>query len=179
MSDLARDVLLHPERLRIVQALVNQPMTAAQIKDRLGNVAQATLYRHLDLLEAGGLIEIADERRVRGATERTFRVVESAVMLGDDDLSDATSEEHFRYFAIFLGTLLSDFAAYLDDGEPDLLADGVGYQQMALWLTDAEFQDMVSRLVRVFRPLMEHEPAPGRRRRLVTSILMPDDRSRA
>jgi DNA-binding transcriptional ArsR family regulator len=81
LTERSRDLLLHPVRLRIVQALVKQPMTASGLKEVLGDVAQATLYRHIKALENGGMLDIVAERQVRGTVERTCRVVESAVAL--------------------------------------------------------------------------------------------------
>ena len=73
-------------RLRIVQALVGAPMTPLQLRDLLGDVSQATLYRHLNQLADGGLVEVVDERPVRGRVERTYAVVSSKVSLTDADL---------------------------------------------------------------------------------------------
>lgn len=176
MSELTADLLLHPVRLRIVQALTSRPMTATEVKHVLGNVAQATLYRHLKQLEAGGLIEIIDERQVRGSVERTYQVVESAVSLGADDLADADAGDHLRYFATFVATLLSDYAGYLGQGSLDLGADRVGYRQAPLWLSDEEFDELAAELAEAFGRRLHFAPGPGRRRRLMSTIVMPDDR---
>ena len=176
MTELPADLLLHPVRLRIVQALVNRPMTATDVKKLLGDVAQATLYRHINQLEAGGLIEIIDERRVRGGVERTYRVVEQAVALGENDLGEAGADRHFRYFATFVATLLADYATYLEGGSFNLASDRVGYQQVPLWLTDKEFDEMAEDLRTAVQSRLGYQPAPGHRRRLITSIVMPDDR---
>ncbi len=172
-----RDLLLHPIRLRIVQALVGEPMTPLQLKDRLADVPQATLYRHINQLADGGLLEVVGERPVRGSIERTYRVVTAAVALGDDDLESATADEHFRYFATFVGTLLADFAGYLESGAPGLTGDRVGYRQVPLWLTDEEFDALAETMATAVQAHVDNPPAPGRRRRLLTTIVMPDDRS--
>ena len=114
MTERSSDLLLHPVRLRIVQALVKRPMTAGGLKEVLGDVAQATLYRHIKALQNGGMVDVAAERQVRGTVERTYQVVEGAVALSAEELADAGSDDHFRYFATFLGTLLADYSAYLD-----------------------------------------------------------------
>ena len=62
-----RDLLLHPIRLRIVQALVGEPMTPLQLKDRLADVPQATLYRHINQLA-----DVAIQRRLRHVASRSF-----------------------------------------------------------------------------------------------------------
>lgn len=172
----ARDLLLHPIRLRIVQALVGSPMTPLELRDRLGDVAQATLYRHLNQLVDGGLLEVVDERPVRGTVERTYGVVTSAVSLSDEDMASAGTDDHFRYFATFVGTLLSDFGAYLFAGDPKLGEDRVGYRQTALWLTDDELDELVIALRAAIDRHADNKPSPDRRRRLLTTVLMPDDR---
>lgn len=171
-----RDLLLHPIRLRIVQTLAGTQLTPLQLKERLGDVPQATVYRHLNQLADGGLLEVVQERQVRGSVERTYGLVASAVVLDDDDLESATADDHFRYFATFVGTLLSDFAAYLDAGDHALGADRVGYRQVPIWLTDDEFDILVEKMSSVVHEHVANEPAPGRRRRLLTTIVMPDDR---
>ena len=172
-----RDLLLHPIRLRIVQALGGGQLTPLQVKERLGDVPQATLYRHLKQLADGGLIEVVDERQVRGTVERTYGLVAEAVVLGDEDLESATREDHFRYFTTFVGTLLDDYAAYLHSGDPALGADRVGYRQVPLWLTDTELDALVETLRGAVEQHLGNEPAPGRQRRLLTTIVMPDGRS--
>lgn len=171
------DALLHPVRLRIVQALVNQPLTATQLMEALGDVAQATLYRHIKQLEETGLIEVVAERPVRGGIERTFGAVTTAIALDDDDLAEATGDDHFRYFATFVGALLGDFGAYLASEPDSLTEDRVGYRQAAVWLSDDELDALIAELGAAVQARIDHEPAPGRRRRLITSILMPDART--
>lgn len=172
-----RDLLLHPIRLRIVQALVGTPMTPLQLKDRLGDVPQATLYRHINQLADGGLLEVVAERPSRGGVERTYGVVTASVALGDSELESATADDHFRYFATFVGTLLADFGAYLDSGDPAFSADRVGYRQVPLWLTDEEFDALVARMTTAVQEHVDNKPAPGRRRRLLSTIVIPDDRT--
>lgn len=176
MNELPADLLLHPVRLRIVQVMIERPMTAMAVKNLLGDVAQATLYRHLKQLHEGGLLEIVEERQVRGGVERTYRVVAEAVSLGSDDLLGADADDHFRYFATFVGTLLTDYASYLQADPIDLAADRVGFHQFPLWLTDEEVDELAEELGSALRSRLGNLPEAGRRRRLVNSIVMPDDR---
>ena len=99
-------------------------------------------------------------------------------MLGDDELESATADEHFRYFATFVGTLLADFASYLESGAPALSRDRVGYRQVPLWLTDEEFDALAASMATAVQEHIDNPPAPGRRRRLLSTIVMPDDRTR-
>lgn len=174
---LARDLLLHPIRLRIVQALAGQPMKPRQLSEALGDVPQASLYRHLGSLLAGGLIQVVAEQPVRGTVERTYALVEDAVSLGEGDLEGADAEDHLRFFSTFVGTLVADYAGYLENSEIDLVADRVGYRQVPLWLSDEEFDDMLEEMQAAVGTRLSNEPGPGRRRRLLTTIVMPDNRA--
>lgn len=177
MTRPARDLLLHPIRLRIVQTLTGRHLTPLELKAQLGDVPQATLYRHIKRLEQGGLIEIVERRHVRGGVERTYAVVEEAVSLGREELTGATGDDLFRYFTTFVGTLLTDFAAYLGTSELDLAADRVGFRQVPIWLTADEFDELAAEMNRIVQARVGNQASPGRRRRLITSIVMPDDRS--
>lgn len=170
-----RDLLLHPIRLKIVQTMVKQPMTASELKDSLGDVAQATLYRHLKALVDGGLVEIVDEQPVRGGVERTYSTIESAGMLNYDDMSNAEPDEHFRYFATFVGMLLADYSKYLERDDIDLHRDRVGYTQAPLWLSPDEFDDLAGELTALITARLSNEQTPERRRHLVNTIVLPGD----
>lgn len=157
--------------------MVGRPMTASEVMELLGDVAQATLYRHLKQLHAGGLLDVVDERQVRGGVERTYRVVSEAVSLSGADLDDADVDDHFRYFATFVGTLLSDYATYLGAAPPDLGADRVGFRQVPLWLTDDELDELADEIRTALEQRIDNSPSPDRRRRLVSTVIVPDDRS--
>ncbi len=177
MTEPTRDLLLHPVRLRIVQSLLGRQLTPQEIRAQLYDVPQATLYRHINQLAQGGLLEIVDQRPVRGGVERTYAVVEEKVSLGQEDLEGATPDELFRHFATFVGTLLTDYAAYLATSDLDLAADRVGFRQVPIWLTAEELDEMTAEMGRAVRARLRNQPSPGRRRRLFTTIVMPDDRA--
>lgn len=64
--------LAEPLRIRLYELLVHRPQSAKELAERLG-VPPDRLYHHLDQLEEGGLIEIADYRRLpRGKVERVY-----------------------------------------------------------------------------------------------------------
>ena len=83
-------------------------------------------------------------------------------------------EEHRRAFVTFVAGLIGDFDRYLARGDVDLARDLVGYRQYAAHLSDDEMRELVADLRGVILPRLEHEPAPGRTRRLISHVLMPD-----
>jgi len=167
------DVLLHPVRLRIVQAFLGErSLTITALRSELPDVPAATLYRQVGALVDGDVLEVVDERRVRGAVERTYRMRTRAASV---DAADAAMsvEEHRRAFLTFVAGLLGDFDRYLDRGDVDLGRDLVGYRQAAMYLSDDELRELVADLQAVVAPRLAHEPGEHRSRRLLSTVLMP------
>jgi len=178
------DLILHPIRMRLIVALgAGVPMAAAQLLERMPDVPPATLYRHLAVLRRGGIITFADEsgpreaveRRTRGAVERRYVLRAGAASLAPEDLASATPDDHLRWFASFLASLLGSFSRYVGAGVPDLARDGVGYREVVLQLSDDELAQMSVALNTALMPFVAHAPGNGRTARLFATVLLPAD----
>jgi Helix-turn-helix domain len=170
------DLLLHPVRLRIVQAFLgDRPLTTADLRAELPDVAPATLYRQVARLVDAGVLAIVAERRVRGALERTYVLRLSAATIGLDELERMSPDDHRQAFLAFVAGLLADFDRYVARGDIDLLRDGVSYRLAGLWLDDDEFREMLRDIARVLQPRMANAPRAGRRRRILGTVLLPGD----
>jgi DNA-binding transcriptional ArsR family regulator len=170
------DLLLHPVRLRILRTFLDgHPATTAQLRERLPDIPPATMYRHVAALAAAGVLEVLDEKRVRGAVERTYRVSWRHTEIGPEARAAMTTEDHRRAFTAFIGGLLADFDHYLATEPPDPAADGVTYQQAAVWLTDAETAELVAEIHAAVLARIGRDPGDGRTRRMISLIGMPAD----
>jgi len=172
------DLILHPVRMRLLVTLARRQLTARQLSELLPDVPQATLYHHLGKLTRAGLLRVVSERRVRGAVEKVYAGTDDLATLSPADLASASREDHLRYFTFFVTTLLSGFARYLQQEAPiDLFADGVGYHEVLLYLSDDEFVQFATALNQALLPFLRNQPSPHRRRRLFSTIVFPDDES--
>jgi Helix-turn-helix domain len=168
------DLLLHPVRLRIVQAFLgDRALTTTQLAAELDDVPAGSLYRHIALLTKAGVLQVVAERRVRGAVERTYTLRRYAAQIGPGEAAAMTSAEHAQAFMAFVAGLLADFDRYLAAGTPDLARDGVSYRMAALWLTDSEYVDFLRDLLTVVQPKLANAPGKRRRRRMLFSVLLP------
>jgi DNA-binding transcriptional ArsR family regulator len=168
------DLLLHPVRLRIIQALAGgRRLSPAELGDELADIPPATLYRQINTLADGGVLAVVEQRAARGTPERVYALVEGGASLTPQDLTEATAGDHLRFFTIFVAGLIGEFGRYLDGEHIDLVADGVGYRQVPLELTDQEFAELAGRLNAALAPVIANRPAPGRTRRMLTTIVMP------
>lgn len=169
------DVILHPVRLRILQRFIGgKKLTAKELRQAFDTtIPQATLYRHLDALVKAEVLAVIEENPVRGTVEKVYALNEAAANVGQQDLAEATKEDHMQYFTMFMTQLLSNFEEYLEQGDIDLERDGVGYRQAAFYLTDEEFRSFMGELNQVFLKAAENKPSLARKKRLFSTIVMP------
>lgn len=174
------DLLLHPVRLRIVQAFLgDRALTTTELRAELPDVPPASLYRHVARLVDAGALGVVSERRVRGALERTYILRASAARIGVGELERMSIDDHRQAFIAFVAGLLGDFDRYLARGKIDPLRDGVSYNLAGMWLDDDELTDLLRDIARIFGPRLANPPKPGRKRRILGSVLLPGDESKS
>ena len=174
------DLLLHPVRLRIVEAFLgDRALTTGQLRDELPDVPPGSLYRHVAKLVDGGVLSVVSERRVRGAVERTYVLRAAAARLGPDEIARMSRDEHRQAFLAFVAGLIGDFDRYLARERIDPLRDGASYNLAAMWLDDAELAEMARELAIVLQPRVANAPKPGRKRRILATVLLPGAEPRA
>ncbi len=169
------DLILHPVRLRIIQALSGRSLTPQQLAETLSDVPQATLYRHINKLAEGGILAVVAERRVRGTLEKVYSLPEQAASLNVSDMIKISREDNMRYFATYLASLLGYFGRYLQREKIDPAADGIGYRQIALDLNDIELKELAVALNSVVREFSLKKASPGRQRRILATIIIPTE----
>ena len=149
------------------------PMTATALRERLPDIPPATLYRHLKVLNQAGVLRVVDERRVRGAVERTYSVDPDRARLRPVDVGTASRDELLAGFTTFVGTLLADMGSYVSAEGIDATRDGLAFLSTPIHMSDEEFaafgQDFQALLVRA----MSMPATPERRPRTLATVVIP------
>lgn len=170
------ELLLHPVRIRVVHAFAGgRVLTTAELGARLPDVPKTTLYRHVGMLAAAGLLEVVGEQRIHGAVERSYRLNRASTRISPQEAAAMTLDDHRHGFAAAMAALLADFNAYLDRPNADPTADMVGYVQVPLWLSKEELESMAEQVRAMLASKMDNEPAPGHRLYLLSPIVFPID----
>lgn len=176
MSSIMNNLLLHPIRLRIVSAITGNRVTAKDLAQALPDIPQTTLYRHINVLVDGGLLQVVDEIPQRGTVERVFgfKVPPS---LNPEDLTGLSKEEYQQTFTLILTTLLQEAINSLnrlpDDEEIDLLSEGYQFSQIQLNLNDAEYEKLNRNILRLMMAAANNEPTSERKRRIFSYMFIP------
>lgn len=168
------DLLLHPVRIRIVNAFSGgRTRTTAEVCARLPDVSQAGIYRHVALLAGAGVLEVVEEQQVRGAVERHYRLDHERAGINPDSAATMSHDEHRKAFTAAMAALIADFGAYLDQDDADPSSDRVGYRQLPVWLSENELTDLIDAIQQLVLPTLRHEARSGRRQYLLSPILFP------
>ncbi|WP_067962854.1 helix-turn-helix domain-containing protein [Nocardiopsis trehalosi] len=168
------ELLAHPVRLRVIHALRGgRELTTGELCERVADVSKATVYRHVDVLAAGGVLEVAEERRVRGAVERRYRLRNDRASIDADTAASLSRGDHRRLFTTALAVLAAEYETYLGNDEADPAADQVGYRQHAVWLSPGELDQMIDGMRMAIAPHLPNEPTPDRTQYLISPIHFP------
>jgi len=174
MSKPTLELVLHPVRLRILNAMSGErTCTTAELSDRMPDLSQATLYRHVKLLLKGGLLEVVDEQQVRGAIERRYRVRREGARIGMDVAAAMSLEDHRTGFTATMAALIAEFNTYLDREGANPFADRVSYRQATLWLRDQDLDELLGELRAVIVSRMQKNAARGSKPFRASMILFP------
>lgn len=168
-------ILLHPVRMRIIQTLANgEERTVYQIAEMLGDIPQATLYRHLNTLVKEQILIITNEKKIRGAVEKTYKLAENGALITAEELKNVSKEEHMKLFMTFLSKVIGDFSMYLEKEEINLEKDRVGYRQMSLHLSDEELNELMMEFRAALQKVLHHKPTSDRTEYHFSTILIPE-----
>ena len=137
------------------------------------DVSKATVYRQVGSLVEGGLLEVAGERRVHGAVERSYRLHRARAAIDPKAGASMSLAEHRETFAAAVAALVAEFNAYLDRDDAQPFRDGVGYTQISLWLNRRELTELQREIRRLILAMRDNNPGSSRRLYLLSPIVFP------
>lgn len=166
--------LTNPVRARIIHAVADAgQLSAKQLMEKLTDVPQPTLYRHISAMCKDGLLEIVGQKQVRGAVERTYQVCQT---IGEDIAAIIKNNDGEAYLQLFLQYLMpitGEFVAYSQRSGISLEGDMSGFSLAPVCATDEEFVEALTKISEIIVGLVSNAPAPGRKHRNLYTIIAP------
>lgn len=163
------DLVLHPVRLRILQAIARRELTTAQLRELLPDVTPATLYRHVATLIEAGILTVVAERRVRGAVERTLAAGPRSAHVGPDEAPELSVDQVRQAFAAFVAQVVDEVGAHLDGD--DSTEELFGFSTTSLVVDADDLAAIQQELVELFGRYQQ--AAPGKRTVTLATVLTP------
>lgn len=160
--------------MRVIQLLVGTPeLTTAQIRERLPDIPIATLYRHMAELVAAELLVVVHEQKIRGATEKTYRLALELTQLDAEAVAAMSPADLQAAFSLFSAGLSAELERYLQRGKPDPVTDGLTFAQITVQATPEQFHRLLSDWHAALEVLRRQEPAPNQQARIIATIALP------
>ena len=132
------EIMLHPVRMRIIQALSTQETTTSNdLCEKISDIPRTTLYRHIKLLIDHKLITVVSEEKIRGSVERT-------IALNVPEITKHNTIEDAAYNAFgFLMSNYSKFHQYFHGSDPNPNKDKIFLNNTVLMMSDEEFDQFL------------------------------------
>jgi DNA-binding transcriptional ArsR family regulator len=114
-------IVAHPTRAKCLNILVERKASPNEIAIELGEEVGHVSY-HVKKLTQLGVVELVDERKVRGAIEHFYRAV-SLAFVSDEEWAKLSVEERRPYTLYSLQLAMADAARAMDAGSFDSRSD--------------------------------------------------------
>lgn len=162
MTKQMMDAFIHPVRSRILLELtINGEMTALELKDALGDIPQATLYRHLNAMVADNVIFVLAERKKRAMMEKVYACRQD--MAGDlpELLRQNRGDVYMQQFMLYIMAFMKEFYTYTTREDIDILRDGSGFSMAPIYTTDEELVELVTVISKLTEPYRQNKLKEG------------------
>ena len=165
--------ITHPIRARLILTLTGRELTTQQMAALLPDIPRTSLYRHIRELAEAGVFAVVRETAIRGTVEKTYAIRRGAATLTREDLLEAGHDEYFRLVTSVLGGIVAVYQSYRDRGEEGLYENTL-LRANSVNLTDEEFQQFRLQLTDLLTSAQANPLTPGRRRRVIGLLGVPD-----
>lgn len=168
MDKKITNIIMNPARQRIIQfLLINQKGTVSEIAAELSDIPRVSIYRHIKVLLEASLIEVVEEKAIRGTIEKTYSLIASP--FGDMPTNDDIS-------LLIQNTLLSiagNFSQYFKNTNADPQKDMLSVSSSTLMLSDEEFAQFFKEIGEIYNKVINNKPDGKRKPRAITIISAP------
>lgn len=111
------EILMHPVRLKICQALLRNKetgLTPLEMVKILKDVPQATLYRHIQVMVDSGIVSVIKEKKVKSVSEKYYALNEDEIRIDGKEWGKVSSEEKLDYISYYQLLLMTQYQNYLE-----------------------------------------------------------------
>jgi DNA-binding transcriptional ArsR family regulator len=132
-------IVAHPTRARCFVILTERTASPVEIAQEIGKDVGHVGYHVRKLLQLD-LIELVDERPVRGAVEHFYRAIERAVV-SEEEFAGQSVEEREVFTRYILQLVVADAARAMDEHTFDARANRVA-TRMPMLVDEGGFQEL-------------------------------------
>lgn len=166
------ELVNHPVRMRLIGAVGAGQMTTRQMAEALPEIAQATLYRQVQMLAKGGIFEVVGTRQAHGAVECTYALKRGSTHFTREEFSSLSPDDHRECQALLLADASNSLGRYLAQSAYDSTEDGMTYFGAHIAMTDEDARQFRLDLLDLIRRY-DSKGEPGVRKRSINVSVIP------
>ena len=166
-------IMMNPIRIKILQELgLKGKATTKEIQGACGDIAQATLYRHLTELLKNDIIQVIDENIINGIIEKVYSIKMNPTLEIAKDPTKLSRDDYSDIFSQFMISILTDFKSYISHEDAIAhIATSIGFSSNSIFLSDEELKEMTSEFRTSINKRLRNEPSPERKLRKISTIV--------
>jgi len=166
--------LTNPIRARIFfEIYAGEQPTAKKLLEKFPDITKTTLYRHLKAMLDAGIIIVAGEKQVRGVTEKSYAVNTDMGADIEHIVENNDGDGYFQLFTQYIMNIMSEFKAYCNSDNINIVGDCSGFSTAPLYATKEEVVEALQKISEIILPLVKNEPAPDRELHNLCTIIIP------
>lgn len=174
MIDQMIRCFVNPACCRVMMAVFDKGRaTAGQLQGAVPDIPIASLYRYLKQLVKAGVIQVVEEKRIRGAVQRVYAPCADMGEEGNRLLRENPGPTLMAMYTQFSMQLMHQFSAYCRREDIDLENDGFSFTVCPAYLSAQELREALGQIGQILTDLFQQKPAPGRHLHSIAVITTP------
>ena len=166
MSNKVIENLTNPTRVRIFFEIHGKErLTTKNLLDTFPEIAQPTMYRHLKAMLDDGMLKVVDERKVRGAVEKTYAINLDFGADIERIITENDGEGYLQLFTQYIMGIVAEFTEYSKSENINIVEDLSGFSVAPMYVTNEELVEALTKISEIIMPLLQNKPTEGRKLR--------------
>ncbi|WP_052255100.1 transcriptional regulator [Salinicoccus sp. YB14-2] len=160
-------------RFKIALALIDKPegLSIMELNELLDDVAQATLYRHVNAMHEDKLLKIVKTKKQRFGVENFYAIDSKGYKIDEVEWSNASYDDKVDFVSYYFMFVLQSYQSYLkSNGKND---DRTTFSITKLNLKDDEFENFQSDLNELISKYYNGRQSKDKKERMISLVIVP------
>ena len=174
MQEQMMECLTNPIRSKLVLEISEKNQaTAKQLAEVFPEIPQTSLYRHLKSMVESGLLNIVEERPIRGTVEKVYAMNQDFAETLGKNLAENNGQAYLLLFNQYMMGVLKEFQEYAARPQIDIAGDCSAFSLAPIYATKEELEQALGQIGGILQGLLANKSTPERRLRNVGIIVTP------
>ncbi|WP_343250548.1 helix-turn-helix domain-containing protein [Diplocloster hominis] len=174
MIDKLMDAFVNPVKSKLLlEIYTHQKITTKELSAAFPDIPQATMYRHMNRMLKDGLIEVVEENKIRGVTEKVYGIAFDFDSVGKQLFEKNPGTTLLQMFTQYMMAFLQEFKDYSRRDHINPEQEPFSFTVCPCYASPEEIKDALTRIGEILTPLIQNPSTPDRKMHSFGVILTP------